>query len=67
MSKLRNLQDLNISGNERIQTLQTSFEELKRLQKCDLSNCKLKRYPDVFSKLITLHELNLIGNSVTSG
>ena len=65
VSELTALQDLNLSGNEdnmtmslggnkSVVSLPESLAQLTNLQKLDVSNSEIKKYPEVLSKLIAL-------------
>ena len=45
--KLTTLKELNLSGNETIEPLPISLENLSTLKKLDVSNCRLTYYPEV--------------------
>jgi Leucine-rich repeat (LRR) protein len=64
ISKLKYLEDLNLSENKAIKSLPQGFENLINLVDLDLSRCSLTELPKEIGVLIKLKTLNLYKNQL---
>jgi Leucine-rich repeat (LRR) protein len=63
---LQNLKELNLRGNKNLRIFDRAFKNLKYLERLDLSDCLIKRFPyRVFKFLKKLKWIDLGGNMLT--